>query len=155
MSEKKIPESLSEMRGILKETDKEIAERVLSIKVIYGHDTAIELAKRLLAADALLNKPVGEITRYAITMDGCMDPDPTGDFVRIGDHLSAMRSRAEGVPEGYVLIREEPMTEMLDAMYDHLPCTPQGRTSTCVRAIYAAIIDVATLTPPGGTKYEG
>lgn len=165
------------------ETDKEIAERVLygegpTPSLTKAMGDAVELARRLLVADAkladyraeliacqtrdgvyadaLLNKPV-EVKRYDledVTSMGEawreMNENEYGDWIRYDDHLSAMRSRAEGVPDGWKLVPIQPT----DAMIHYGLCV-----SGCFNQIdedimlleYKAMID-ATPTPPGGTK---
>lgn len=87
--------------------DEEVQEQ-LAYELIYLRD-------RILAADAKLNEPVGDIrtvrlrSGFISRLDGGTDPTYS-EYVLLDDHLQAMRAR---LPDNYVLVPMEPTREMI------------------------------------------
>lgn len=150
-----------------RETDKQIAERVLFDVYHVLPDDVRDIANRLLAADAKLNEPVEEIKRYnpgveSITYEfNGMEENRFGEFVKYSDYFQAMRAMvpepasksqhkrllAQLIPDGYVLVPVEPTKEMIWA-FDNGPTSTHQRFRERYRNMIAAA------PTPGGMKDE-
>jgi hypothetical protein len=127
-----------------------------------GHDIhrVCRALKNRIEADALLNKTVGEIEVYS-SYAGLVDSEGErcafdGRVVSYADHLAAMRSRAEGVADGWKLVPVEPTKEMFKAAHDiDISCHAgnYGYGGADPGQIYEAMLSAAP-TPTGGTKDE-
>lgn len=142
-------------KSMITETDKQIAERVLDPDgyPISPKDIA-ECARRLFASAAenevlreqnfamnetiaRLNEPVGGITAYnwLDVYDMAKGSDEEKSWVRLDDHLKAMRAR---VPEGWQLVPREPTEEMLANAAGYF-MIPKNK----IKYAYAAFLEVA------------